>query len=58
MFLHSQDITDREKDLIKSIPEPELIAAMMGKVKISTPNLEKVKAATKSANKKKAKGKS
>jgi len=51
LFSHLDEASQREKDLMKSIPDPELITAMMGKVKISTPNLEKVKAAAKKKTK-------
>ena len=51
LFTHLPEVSQREKDLMKSIPDPEMISAMMGKVKISTPNLEKVKAAAKKKGK-------
>lgn len=40
VFFNLTDATAREKELIKSVPEMEGINTMMGKVKVSAPNLE------------------
>lgn len=40
VFFNLNDATAREKELIKSVPEMEGINTMMGKVKVSAPNLE------------------
>ncbi|KAI8050062.1 fibronectin-binding protein A N-terminus-domain-containing protein [Thamnidium elegans] len=40
VFFHLSDATAREKELIKCIPDMESINTMMGKVKVSAPNLE------------------
>ncbi|KAL0075765.1 fibronectin-binding protein A N-terminus-domain-containing protein [Phycomyces blakesleeanus] len=40
VFLTSTDSTQREKELIKSVPDMEAINTMMSKVKVSAPNLE------------------
>ncbi|KAI8086191.1 fibronectin-binding protein A N-terminus-domain-containing protein [Halteromyces radiatus] len=40
VFLNHQDITAREKELIKGVPDMEAINTMMSKVKVSAPNLE------------------
>lgn len=40
VFFHLSDATPREKELIKSVPDMEAINTMMGKVKVSAPNLE------------------
>ncbi|RUP14189.1 hypothetical protein BC936DRAFT_139692 [Jimgerdemannia flammicorona] len=47
--LNNPDMTQREKELIKSVAELDAIAVMLGKVKVSAPNLE----ASKRAGKKK-----
>ncbi|KAG0171134.1 hypothetical protein DFQ28_003900 [Apophysomyces sp. BC1034] len=40
VFLNAQNITAREKELIKCVPDMEAINTMMSKVKVSAPNLE------------------
>ncbi|KAL9557312.1 hypothetical protein MBANPS3_001466 [Mucor bainieri] len=40
VFFNLSEATAREKELIKSVPEMEGINTMMGKVKVSAPNLE------------------
>ncbi|KAI9267123.1 fibronectin-binding protein A N-terminus-domain-containing protein [Helicostylum pulchrum] len=40
VFVHLSDATAREKELIKCVPDMESINTMMGKVKVSAPNLE------------------
>ncbi|CAG8474262.1 7196_t:CDS:2 [Acaulospora morrowiae] len=39
-FLHDPTITPREKELIKSVPDTEMISVMIGKCKVSAPNIE------------------
>jgi hypothetical protein len=43
LFLTAADINQREKDLLKAIPENELLLRMPGQIKISAPHLEIVK---------------
>lgn len=38
-FLHNENITPQERDLIKNMPEQEAIQQIVGNVKISTPGL-------------------
>ncbi|KAG5457520.1 MAG: hypothetical protein BJ554DRAFT_2438 [Olpidium bornovanus] len=52
-FLASPDLTAREKELIKSIPDTEMISQMIAKVKVSAPNLEAVKKKAKQKSRKK-----
>jgi len=42
-FQRAADSSQREKDLIKAIPEMDLIQQMKASVKLSAPNLEKAK---------------
>ncbi|ORX93174.1 DUF814-domain-containing protein [Basidiobolus meristosporus CBS 931.73] len=51
-FLHSNETTPREKELIKSIPEMEMISQMLGKVKVSAANIEAAKSKAKKNKKK------
>ncbi|KAJ7534886.1 hypothetical protein O6H91_12G008600 [Diphasiastrum complanatum] len=41
-FSHLQEVTQREKELIKAITEPELVASMIGNVKVAAPGLTKL----------------
>ncbi|KAJ1654218.1 hypothetical protein IWQ61_005810 [Dispira simplex] len=43
LFLNAAEATPREKELMKSVPDTDLIAQMLGKVKLSAPNLEAAK---------------
>ena len=43
MFLADKTITSREKDLLKSVKDQDLARNLPGKVKLSAPNLQKVK---------------
>ncbi|KAL1916732.1 uncharacterized protein VTP21DRAFT_5436 [Calcarisporiella thermophila] len=54
LFLNLSDENNQERDLIKSIPETELISSMMGKCKVSAPNIETMKKKKKMSGKKKA----
>jgi hypothetical protein len=40
MFLSHESIEQREKELIKSIPQTEILGKLPVKAKISAPNLE------------------
>ncbi|KAJ1967898.1 hypothetical protein IWQ62_001571 [Dispira parvispora] len=51
LFLNAAEATPREKELMKSVPETELIAQMLGKVKLSAPNLEAAKKKSKKKSK-------
>ncbi|KAJ2850887.1 hypothetical protein IWW36_001513 [Coemansia brasiliensis] len=51
-------LASREKTLIKGIPDTEMIAQMLGKVKVTAPNIESIKQKSKAAAKSKAKAKS
>ena len=42
-FLRASEISSREKELLRAIPEQELIQQMKAQVKLSAPNLEKAK---------------
>jgi hypothetical protein len=44
-------LTPREKELIKSIPETEMSLVMLGKSKVSAPNIEQYKKIAKKAKK-------
>ncbi|KAJ1901928.1 hypothetical protein LPJ66_000384 [Kickxella alabastrina] len=51
-------LANREKELMKVVPEPEMIAQMLGKVKVTAPNMESIRQKSKAAAKTKAKSKS
>ncbi|CAG8694233.1 12579_t:CDS:10, partial [Cetraspora pellucida] len=46
-FLSDPAMTPREKELVKSIPDMEMISVMLGKSKVSAPNIEQSKKAAK-----------
>ncbi|KAJ2779492.1 hypothetical protein H4R18_003973 [Coemansia javaensis] len=48
-------LAQRERALIKAVPDVEMIAQMLGKVKVSAPNIESIKQKSKAAAKSKAK---
>ncbi|KAJ1902761.1 hypothetical protein LPJ81_003426 [Coemansia sp. IMI 209127] len=50
-------LTNREKELMKAVPEQELISQMLGKVKVTAPNMESIRQKSKAAAKSKAKKK-
>ncbi|KAJ2716856.1 hypothetical protein H4R19_000380 [Coemansia spiralis] len=50
-------LAQREKALIKSIPEMEMIAQILAKVKVSAPNMESLRQKSKAAAKSRAKAK-
>lgn len=43
LFTHLQDATAREKELMKALNEPELVAAVIGNAKIGAPGLTQLK---------------
>lgn len=45
------DAAPRERDLMRSVPEGDMVASMVGTVKISLPGLQKIKAEGKKARK-------
>ncbi|KAJ2872579.1 hypothetical protein FB639_004328, partial [Coemansia asiatica] len=51
-------LANRERELMKAVPEPEMIAQMLGKVKVSAPNIEAMRQKSKAAAKSRAKSKS
>jgi len=53
LFLSLPDGTEREKELIKSVPDMESIGTMMSKVKVLSPNIEGDKKGNKKFTKKK-----
>ncbi|KAJ2774508.1 hypothetical protein IWQ56_000547 [Coemansia nantahalensis] len=56
--LELEDIlAQREKSLIRTLPEMEMIAQMLGKVKVSAPNMDALKQKSKAAAKTRAKAK-
>lgn len=42
VFLKHKDISATEKSLIKALTDPEMVAIMIGDVKLSTPGLHQV----------------
>ncbi|CAO3664318.1 unnamed protein product [Umbelopsis ramanniana] len=53
LFLNHHEATEREKELIKSVPDMESIGTMMSKVKVLSPNMEADKKGGKKFGKKK-----
>ena len=47
-FLAAGTVEEKEKVLIKAIPEMELVQCMIGKCKVSAPNIEVIKKKQKS----------
>jgi hypothetical protein len=45
-FLRVAESAPAERTLLRAVPEQDLFQHMMGKVKLSAPNLERVKQAT------------
>ncbi|RRT51203.1 hypothetical protein B296_00051249 [Ensete ventricosum] len=43
LFSHMPEVTNREKELMKACTEPELVAAIVGNVKITAPGLTQLK---------------
>ena len=42
LFVRSSETTAREKEVMKAVQDPELVAAMMGNVKVSAPGVTKM----------------
>ena len=53
LLARAQDTTAREKDLLKSVPETEVISAMIGNVKLAMPGLSKMVTEQRKGRKKK-----
>ncbi|CAK0786952.1 hypothetical protein CVIRNUC_010166 [Coccomyxa viridis] len=53
LLARAQDATAREKDLLKSVPETEVISAMIGNVKLAMPGLSKMVTEQRKGRKKK-----
>ncbi len=45
------EVTPREKDLLRAVPEQDMINAMVGTAKLSMPGLQKLKQSEKRAKK-------
>ena len=52
LMTRAADIPPREKELIKGVPEMEVINAMVGSVKISMPGLQRIRNQARSQKKK------
>lgn len=52
LMTRAADVPPREKELIKGVPEMEVINAMVGSVKISMPGLQRIKNQARSQKKK------
>jgi hypothetical protein len=50
-FLNNPQLTPREKELVKSIPDTEMTLVMLGKCKVLAPNIEQYKKIAKRAAK-------
>ena len=42
LFLHHSSVTQRERELLKGMQLPELVAAMVGNCKITAPGMTKM----------------
>jgi hypothetical protein len=51
VLVRSGDITNRERELVRSVPDADMINAMLAAVKISASGLQQIKAASKKAKK-------
>lgn len=54
VFLRSPDVTARERELLKAVPESDMIATLLSNVKVSAPGVQKAQAQAKVAKKKAA----
>lgn len=52
LLLRGSEIPLREKELMKAVPETEVVTAMLGSVKISMPGLQKLQNQARSQKKK------
>ena len=55
LLIRGPEVTQRERELLKSIPEQEMINAIMGNCRLAMVGLQKLKASEKSSRKAKAK---
>lgn len=55
LFSHMPEATNREKELMKACTDPELVAALVGNVKITAAGLAQLKQKQKKSNKSTAK---
>ena len=55
LLIRGPDVTPRERELLKAVPEMEVINAMVGNVKLAMPGLVKLKTQER-RNRKKGKG--
>ena len=53
LLSRAQDATAREKELLKQVPETEVISAMIGNVKLAMPGLSKLVTEQRKGKKKK-----
>ncbi|KAG6543609.1 hypothetical protein Mapa_014972 [Marchantia paleacea] len=51
VFSHMQETTVREKELMKAVTDPELVACMLGNAKVTAPGLTKLKKTQKKSKK-------
>jgi len=51
VFSHMQEIIPREKELMKAMTDPEMVACMIGNVKVTAPGSTKLKQAQKKGKK-------
>lgn len=56
IFIRSKDATPREVDLMKAINDNELVACMMGDVKVSKPGMQATLSQAKKSKTKSGKG--
>ncbi len=52
LLSRAADISGRERELLKAIPEMEVINAMVGNVKLAMPGLSKIKTEARKSKKK------
>jgi hypothetical protein len=57
VFMRNKDLQAAEKSLMKALTDPEMVAIMIGDVKLSTPGLQQIKTSQRGQKKAKAKGK-
>jgi hypothetical protein len=51
LLMRGAEVQQRERDLMKAVPEPDMINAMVGTVKLSMPGLAKLAAVDRAAKK-------
>lgn len=51
VFSHMQEVIPREKELMKAMTDPEMVACMIGNVKVTAPGSTKIKQAMKKGKK-------